>query len=398
MNNNILYAIFILQKARINKQGKCPIRCRITYQHKRKEFSTGLFTFPESWNSKRQLIKPPDKQAEYINSELSLIKQKIDRAFLMLKVQERTFTVDDIYFSYLGKKPKEKYGVLEYYKEYQQKRKKLIGIELTQATWNKFEYIKNDLTHYIKTHLNQRDIMLVQLDIQFINDFEYYLKTEKRKQQITVNKNLQRFKSVVNSAVEQKLLNHYPFAQHKPKRVKKELVFLTVEELKTLEQHTFGQLRLQQVKDMFIFCCYTGLAYQEMAALEKKHIVIGFDGNKWIKMTRKKTHGVLSIPLLPLAKEILQQYDYELPVISNQKFNSYLKEIADVVGIEKRLTHHIARKTFATTVLLYNDVPMEIVSELLGHSKISITQEHYAKVVQKKVSSQMQVLADKLKP
>jgi integrase len=390
--------LFVIAKSRINQRGLVPIFCRLTYNGKRKQFSTSLFVSPQSWNSKQQLVKPPDIQAEYINSELSLIKQKIDRAFLMLKVQERDFTVDYIYFAYMGKKPKEKYGVLEYYKEYQQKRKKLIGIELTQATWNKFEYIQNDLGNYIKAKFNQRDVLLAKLDMQFINDFEYYLKTEKHQQQITINKSLQRFKSVVNSAVEQKLLNHYPFAQHKPKRVKKELVFLTVDELKTLEQHTFSQLRLQQVKDMFIFCCYTGLAYQEMADLEKKHIVIGFDGNTWIKMTRKKTQGVLSIPLLPLAEKILQQYDYKLPIISNQKFNSYLKEIADILGIEKRLTHHIARKTFATTVLLYNDVPMEIVSELLGHSKISITQEHYAKVVQKKVSNQMQVLADKLKP
>jgi integrase/recombinase XerD len=142
---------------------------------------------------------------------------------------------------------------------------------------------------------------------------------------------------------------------------------------------------------MFIFCCYTGLAYNEMSELKTSHIITGFDGNDWIQMKRKKTNHQISIPLLPMSKLIIDKYFESnklevLPKISNQKFNSYLKEIADIVGISKNLTHHLARRTFATTVLLYNDVPMEIVSELLGHSKMSITQEHYGKVVQKKVS------------
>lgn len=155
------------------------------------------------------------------------------------------------------------------------------------------------------------------------------------------------------------------------------------------------------IQDLFIFCCYTGLAFNEMAHLEKQHIQIGFDGINWIKMTREKTRRLISIPILPKAQEIILKYSSKsnriLPSISNQKFNSYLKEIADITGIEKRLTHHIARKTFASTVLLYNDVPMEIVSELLGHSNMTITQESYGKIVQKKVSEAIKKLAEKLK-
>ena len=138
-----------------------------------------------------------------------------------------------------------------------------------------------------------------------------------------------------------------------------------------------------------------------MASLESSHIHKGFDGNDWIKMIRKKTKREISIPLLAKSKEILAKYQESenfklLPIISNQKFNSYLKEISDVVGFEKNLTHHVARKTFATTILLYNDIPMEIVSELLGHSKISTTQESYAKVVQSKVSEHINTLEIKL--
>jgi integrase/recombinase XerD len=174
---------------------------------------------------------------------------------------------------------------------------------------------------------------------------------------------------------------------------------LTDDELKSLENYDFSQTRLQQVKDLFVFCCYTGLAFKEMSNLKTEHIVKGFDGNVWIKMNREKTSKPLMIPLLPKALDMINKYQNEevlLPVISNQRFNSYLKEIADIVGLKKNLTHHIARKTFASTVLLFNDVPMEIVSELLGHSKISTTQDYYAKIVNKKLSETMKGLSERL--
>src|SRR5690606_12628884 len=239
------------------------------------------------------------------------------------------------------------------------------------------------------------------LDMAFISDFEYYLKVNKEQKQITINKALQRFKKVVKTAVEAYVIDSFPFTEHKPKTVKNQIVYLTVEELAKLEKYQFSQKRLQEVADMFIFCCYTGLAYHEMNRLQPKHIITGFDDNQWIQIQREKTQKTISVPLLPKALSIIKKYETRdevcvLPRISNQKFNSYLKEIAEIVGIEKNLTHHIARKTFATTVLLYNDVPMEIVSELLGHSKITITQEHYGKVVQKKVSEHILKLSEKL--
>nr|WP_317173151.1 site-specific integrase [Flavobacterium soyangense] len=155
------------------------------------------------------------------------------------------------------------------------------------------------------------------------------------------------------------------------------------------------------IQNLFIFCCYTGLAYNEMTNLKKNNIQIGFDMRNWIQMKREKTQRQISIPILPKAQEIIDKYskdsDYIFPSISNQKFNSYLKEIAAITGIEKRLTHHTARKTFASTVLLYNDVPMEIVSELLGHSNMTITQESYGKIVQKKVSKEIKKLKLRIK-
>ena len=401
MNYNKITILFLLKKNKANQQGKCPIRCRITFQQNRKEFSTGLFINPNYWHSKLQKAKPPNEENTFINNELSLIKNKINQAFLLLQIQEEDFTVEDIYAQYVGKPTTKNIGIIYHYNDFLEKYKKLIGIEIKQVTWNKFNYILNDLKDFIQWKYKQKDFYLKDLDMEFISDFEYYLKVNKEQKQITINKALQRFKKVVKTAVEAKIINKFPFNEHKAKSVKNQIVYLTVEELNKLEEYSFSQKRLQEVADMFIFCCYTGLAYNEMNQLQPKHIITGFDDNQWIQMQREKTQKMISLPLLSKAIAIIEKYGnndnvYILPRISNQKFNSYLKEIAEIVGIEKNLTHHIARKTFATTILLYNDIPMEIVSELLGHSKITITQEHYGKIVQKKVSEHILKLGKKL--
>jgi len=400
MQSSTIRILYFTATNRMKKDGTIPIFCRITYFNKRRQFSTGIFITPENWDKTNQKVRNPDKLHKSYNTQLSLIKQKINQAFLMLQVQEKSFSVEDIYMLYKGEKPKAEYGVIEYFFQQLEKQKKLIGIEIKQSTWDKFSYVCNDVKSFVKYKLKKKDLYLKELNMAFIKDLEYYLKTEKSKKQISVNKDLQRFKSIVKSSVIDGYLSDFPFHKHRPKKVKTTVVFLTVDELDRLEIYDFEQKRLSQVRDMFIFCCYTGLAYFEMASLSHKHLIKGFDGNSWIEMVREKTNSSVSIPLLPKAEAILDKYktkDSLLPIISNQRFNSYLKEIAVLVKIDKSLTHHIARKTFATTVLLYNDVPMEIVSELLGHSKMSITQEHYAKVVKTKVSEQMEKLKGKLK-
>ena len=381
--------------SRLNKIGKCVIRCRITCKKQRKEFSTGLFIYPKYWNSTKQQVPDDSENSEYINTQLGLIINKMNQAFLLLQVQESTFSVDDIYALYKGEKIKKEYNAIEYFEVFLERLKKLIDIDLKQVTWNKFFYVKQHVKAFIKWKYDRNDYLMKDLKLQFLNDFEYYLKVEKKQAQITINKSIQRFRKPVKVAVAEGYIDRDPFMLYKTKSARKEVVFLSVEELKKLENYCFSQIRLQDVKNMFIFCCYTGLAYAEMEALKDKHITIGFDGLQWINMERKKTGRVINIPLLPKALEVLKLYenrDTLLPVISNQRFNSYLKEIASIVGIDKRLTHHIARKTFASTVLLYNNVPMEIVSELLGHSNMSITQEYYGKVVMKKVSEEMKKL------
>lgn len=400
MNGDIFKVLFVISATRKNKKGLVPIMCRITYLGQRKPFATGLFINPKNWYSKLQMAKPPTEEHTFINKELSLITNKVNQAFLFLQVQELDFDVRDIYNQYAGVKLDKDRTILDVFQYHIQKQEKLIGIEATQVSVAKFCQTRNHIKSFLWTVYQRKDFELKKLKASFISDFEFYLKSEKKFKQHTLYKTVQRFRQMVKLAISLDYLDKDPFIMHKNHKPKKEVVYLTPEELSKLEAHAFSQQRLEQVRDMFVFCCYTGLAYTEMANLKSSNIIKGFDGNQWIQMLRQKTQKSFSLPLLPKAKRIIDKYQDSqslLPVISNQRFNSYIKEVAEIVGIEKKLTHHIARKTFATTVLLYNDVPIEIVSELLGHSKITITQEHYGKVVQRKVSEHMKNLSKKLR-
>jgi integrase/recombinase XerD len=393
--------LFVISGARINKKGLVPLICRITYNGKRKPFSTGLFINPECWFSKKQQAKPSNEENDNINIQISLIKNKLNQAFLFLQVQEENFDVEDIYLQYKGENTRTQKSVLMLFQEHNDKMEKLIGKDYVVGTFWKFRQARELLKAFIRHQFKKTDYQFEDLDLKFVLDYEFFLKVEKNLSQATINKAIQRFRRIVRIAISEGYLEKEPFMMYKVRRIKKEVVFLSPDELAKLEKYQFAQNRLEQVRDMFVFCCYTGLAFNEMSKLEHKHIVVGFDGNKWIKINREKTKKMVSVPILSQSANIIEKYfsnnNYLLPKISNQKFNSFLKEIALVVGIDKKITHHTARKTYASTVLLYNDVPLEIVSELLGHSKISITQEYYGKIVQKKVSEHMSVLAEKLK-
>ncbi len=207
-----------------------------------------------------------------------------------------------------------------------------------------------------------------------------------------LNKAIQRLRKVVKFAIGHDYLDKDPFLLYKAKTVKKEIIFLTKDELFKLENYVF------KIKRLLVFCCYTGLAFKEMSNLNKEHIVKGYDGMNWIRIKSQKTLKTLSIPILQKAQQIINKYAsdsvYTLPRTSNARFNGYLKEIADVTAIKNNLTHHMARRTFASTVLLYNNVPMEVISELLGHIKLATKQQSYGKIVQEKVGEEMRRLRE----
>ena len=397
-----LKTLYYINKNKQNRNGYCIISCRLTFNKKRKVFSTGLLIKPNHWNNKKQCAEPPEPDAKTINTQLSLIKTKLSQAFLFLEVNGTSFNVNDIYQQYIGKIPKREFGVIEVFNLYIKRINKLVGIEIKQVTFSKYVESERHLQSFIKHKYHKTDIKINSLKSSFLDHYEYYLKTEKKLQQSTINKAIQRFRKVIKYAISEDYLDKDPFMLYKAKRVKKPVLFLTAVQLKKLEDTDFDIPRIQSVKDMFVFCCYTGLGFSEMKNLKKEHINTEFDGNLWITVNRSKTSKSYKVPLLPMANAIMNKYnnddsEYVFPKqISNSNFNAYLKEIAHIVGIKINLTHHIARKTFASTVLLYNNVPIEIVSKLLGHSKIQTTQESYGKIVQKSISDEISRLNDKL--
>tara|TARA_R110002049_G_scaffold183243_1_gene351176 strand:+ start:360 stop:1301 length:942 start_codon:yes stop_codon:yes gene_type:complete len=279
---------------------------------------------------------------------------------------------------------------------------------LKPGTMKNYYTTEKYLKRFLKSKFKQEDIYLKQLNYRFILDFEHFLRrcTDNKKRLCLNNngvmKHLERFKKMVNLAVKLEWVNKNPFDRFQLKFNKFDRVFLTQRELNLIKKTEFKQDRLQQVKDCFVFSCYTGLSYVDVKELTRDKITKGIDDRNWIYTKREKTDELVKIPILPQAWGILEKYrDYPtnnglLPICSNQKVNTYLKEIAGACGVHKNITFHVARHTFATTVMLSNGVPIETVSKLLGHTKLSTTQI-YAKVVESKISEDIGNLLERFK-
>ncbi|MEC3906211.1 phage integrase SAM-like domain and Arm DNA-binding domain-containing protein [Tamlana sp. 2201CG12-4] len=237
-----LNILFLVRKTKLNKKGMCPIRCRITYNKQRHQFSTGQFINPSNWNSKQQLVKPPEPDTELINTQLSLIKTKLSQAFLMLQVKEESFTVEDIYLQYKGEKTQKEQGTLESFKSYLESLEKLIGIDIQRATWIKFDYSYKHMKGFIKHKYKRNDYPLNKLKLQFLADFEYYLKTEKGLGQATINKMIQRFRKPIRIAVAEGYLDKDPFMHIKQNGLKIVLYFFLLRSLVSLKNMSFHNL------------------------------------------------------------------------------------------------------------------------------------------------------------
>ncbi|KQC32499.1 hypothetical protein AAU57_03485 [Nonlabens sp. YIK11] len=392
MKHQKLYIRYYAVLNKQNNRGLCPIYCKISFAKAIKKFSTGIFVDPDLWSKDDQAVTEDDVDYITKNGLLQTIGSKLQKIELELQLESKILNISSIYDRYKGVNRQSAISVTEFYDNYVSKLERLIDKDIKLSTWKKFKYINDHLAQFVKLE-TIKNTAIDKLDISFLEEFEYWLKVTKNQKQITINKTIQRFRKPFKAAVSQGLLPKDPFAEHKTKTVSNRVVFLTPEELEIFENTSLIQSRLDLVRQLFIFCCYSGLAYAEMTALKRTHIQKGFDGKDWIIITRLKTSKTISIPLLPKANRVLLDLDFynnnSLPKLSNQRFNSYLKEIAVILDINKRLTHHTARKTFASTVLLYNDVPMEIVQKLLGHSSITITEQSYGKILNKQVSREL---------
>ena len=282
--------------------------------------------------------------------------------------------------------------------EHNLRMERLVGKDYSFRTLQRYKTTKKHLAKYNKESFGLVDYPLKKIDVKYINGFIYFLKAEQNLSHNSALKYVAYFKKIIRVAFANGWLDKDPFYNFKlrPQTIDKE--FLSNDELVKLIQCDFSIQRLEHVRDVFIFSCYTGLAYVDVEKLIEDDIVIGMDGRRWIKVNRTKTKTLSSIPILPIAEQILSKYasltkiDIKLlPVYSNQRTNGYLKEIADLSGITKKLTFHMARHTFATTVTLSNGVPIESVSKMLGHKSLKTTQ-HYAKILDTKLSEDMKNL------
>ncbi len=386
-NQTNLYVRISVDQRRIN----ISLKCKIPF---------------DLWDATAQRVSGNSKEAREANQLITETRTKIFQNYQDLRFQDKKITAECLKANFLGEGSKGKtlIEILEYH------RQKIEGT-LASGSVRNFKVTENYILKFLEERLNRNSIYLSELDYKFINDFANFLFTCWPKGHVnsmshnTVMKHVQRLRKIVTLAFHLEWIDKDPFIRWKPIFEKKERGFLNPNELRIIEDFNFYNDRLDRVRDLFVFSCYTGISFSDINKLTLDNILIGLDDKKWIFTSRNKTKIKVKIPLLDKALEIIEKYQEHpittitrslLPPITNVKANLYLKEIAEFCDIKKNLTFHMARHTFATTVTLANGVPIETVSKLLGHTKIATTQI-YARVLEDKLSKDMSDLSSKLR-
>ena len=392
----------IVRNSRMNKLGKVPIFIRITVNGKRQEISSKQWVDAKLWDSRKGRVKGNKEEARVINQHLDHIRNRLNEIYNELEKKGELVTAHALKENYQGKVINQ-HTLMGAFSFHNNHMKAQIGKGYAKSTYTKFLTTQKLTKEFIQNQYKKEDLFLSELKHQFITEYELYLKTVRNCAHNTAMKYLTNFRKIINQALVNEWIEKDPFVKFKGSKQEVKRDFLSEEELERIANKTFSVNRLNIVKDTFLFCCFTGLAYVDVAYLKPDNIATGIDGEKWLFVDRKKTGSSSNVPLLPPALSIIEKYKNHpdasnkgllLPVISNQKLNAYLKEVADLCNIKKHLTFHVARHTFATTVTLTNGIPIESVSSMLGHKSIKTTQI-YAKVVQKKVSDDMKSLRNK---
>lgn len=395
--------LFYLKKPKNYTIGEMPIYLRITVDGIPSEISIKRSCDPVRWNSSAGRTRGTNESAKTLNNYLGTFESRIFEIKRLMIENGELMTSFSIKQKLSGIENKEK-TLNKVFEDYNDNMKSLIGKCFSSATWTKYERTRRFTIEFIKHKYKVNDIHIKQLDYEFVRELEKYYKLNRKCAHNTCMKYISILNTVILHCIANKWIQHNPFALFKITTEETSTVFLNNDELSKIENRDFKNDRLNRIKDVFIFCCYTGLSFADVKKLNNTEILIGVDNELWIFTDRQKTSVQSKIPLLPKAIEILQRYKDDikciaenraLPVLTNQKYNAYLKEIADLCGINKNLTTHCARHTFSTTITLANGVPIETVSKMLGHKKISTTQL-YAKVIDSKISEDMRNLKTKL--
>jgi len=380
------------------------IYLRITVDGVPKETSTRQQWDVTRWNQRTERATGNKEDARSVNFFLDTLQSKIQQYKGELLLNGQTITSQKLIDYVLGKTVS-KAKIVE---EFQKHNDELLALvkrgEYAIGTHVRFEIAKKHVKEFLRFKYNVDDMDFHELNFEFVKDYEFYLKTVKNISHNTAVKYITNFKKIVLLAIDKEIITADPFKRFKAKKIKIHKKPLSAHELSLLENHTFSTPRLATVRDIFVFQCYTGLAYIDAFNLKIQDIKIGIDGEMWIISERQKTGSNINVPLLPKAKAIMERYkdhplclqrNSVLPVTSNQKMNAYLKEIADLCGIESILNTHKARRTFGSTVTLNNDVPIHVVKELLGHQSVKQTEE-YAITEQQSVGREMKQLQQRL--
>jgi site-specific recombinase XerD len=398
------HLLFYIRKQKNYKGGAMPIYMRITVNGKRADMSAGRECEPVKWNSHAGRAIGTKEEIKSLNNFLDSLQSKVRDAQQALIEANQTITTESLLNQFTGKTQKSRY-LMQLFTEHNAKVKALIGNGFEANTLKGYNTSEKHLTGYLQNEYGKTDIEISLLNHAFITGFEFYLKAQCKISGVSAAKYIKHLKKIVNHCIANNWIKQNPFINFKSSAKAKERTYLTQQELDAITNKKFVVERLVQVRDVFVFCCYTGLSYADVKKLRRNEIGIGVDGEQWIFTSRQKTDTSSRIPLLPVALTILNRYQDHpecenkgllLPVLSNQKMNAYLKEIADLSDVVKHLTFHLARHTFATTVTLSNNVPIETVSKMLGHTNIKTTQ-HYAKILDIKVSKDMAMLKEKYK-
>lgn len=394
LERNSFALSFLIRKDKINKEGNVPLYMRITIDKAKAEYATGERLSLSIWNEGK--IKGNSGTAKRIKDTMDTLRGRVMDIKNNYRDSETPLTARLIVDILNGKLVVKSKSLLEVFKLHNGMVYNLIGIDYAKATYSRYQTTMNHVAEYIKTKYKKNDISLPDLNYDFIRGLEIYFKKDRACNHNTTMKYIKNLKVITHYALKNEWMAVDPFINFECKIEKVERPFLSEEELQLLINKEFAIDRLDLVRDMFLFACYTGLAYVDVAKLSVDNLRQGVDGNLWIYLHRTKTNVKSTIPLSPIPLSILKKYkEYPqvedkgvlLPILSNQKMNAYLKEVADLCGITKHLTFHVARHTFATTVTLEKGVSLESVANMLGHSSTRTT-EDYSKVTEVKIANE----------
>ena len=399
MRSTFKVLLFVKRNA-AKKNGNAPIIARITIDQIVAQFNTKLEINPINWSVSAGKAAGRSAEAVSINSMLDSIRSSVHQHYHSLLEMDGYVTAERVKNAFLGKIERGK-TLIEFFEMHNEQYLQKVKMNTADKTYSRYELTKKRLIEFMKLKHSVSDMLIKEINVVFIDNFLLHIKNHYGCTHNTAMKFVQRFRTVVNFAKNTGLVTADPFGNYKVKFEQTDRDYLTMEEITAICNKKFTSKRLEQVRDLFIFSCYTALSYIDVCELTQENIRTSFDGNLWIMTKRHKTNVASNIRLLEIPKAILEKYKDKLPngmilpIISNQKVNDYLKEIATICNINKNLTFHIARHSYATSVLIANGVPIETVSKILGHTNIRTTQI-YARITDVKVSNDMELLAQKL--